>query len=145
MSMIFPLFNAALIETTAIVYIRAQRLSRIICAQSVNNCALRFAMYISKCLPAIESMACTNGKSVHVRIVRIRGVFPKVPPCGRARFKYFRKNDEMRTSVHRSVHHSFLYACTDYPQHAAMYALCALSANLFSESCALCLATCWRF
>lgn len=110
--MLFPLFNAALLDATNRVYNGKSQNASFICSPTVDNHSLTLAQYISKCLPAMESMACTNGKSVHVRIVRIRCVFPKVCPRMGARYKSFGKTMKC---VHPYINRYITLFCTHVP------------------------------
>ena len=69
------------------MYACRKRLSRFICSPTVDNHSLTLAEYISKCLPAMESMACKIGQIAIGHIGQIKGCFTKVPPCVRARLK----------------------------------------------------------
>ncbi len=82
-----PLFNAALMDVTNRVYNGKSQNARFICSPTVDNRSLTLAQYISKCLPAMESMAYKNRQIAIGHIGQIKGCFAKVPPCGRARLK----------------------------------------------------------
>ena len=143
--MIFPLFNVALLDVTNRVYNGKSQNARFICSPAVDNCSLILAEYISKCLPAMKSMAYKNRQDAIGHIGQIKGCFTKVPPCGRARFKTLWKRGHICPIC------PVLFSCpvithwTDFLQHASHNRCDTLSANRFRESCAPRLTSCRCF